>query len=601
VTPQTLQQAFVENAKKRGNKPYLFYKHEGKWQSISWREVNETVMYMSLAFMSSLGVKKGDRLAPISETRPEMAYFCLATAASGAIFSAIYHTNSPKECTHVINDSGARIAYAENQLQLDKLKIAWPDCPHLDRIVVHKLEKPEDDPRVITLEQLIALGKEEFRKNGDRAYYERIETVRPDDLIAIVYTSGTTGAPKGVMLTIGGMIRHHTELSKFFPMSKKSRGISVLPMAHQLELLDGHWRHVLYGFPQVYAESIRTLYDDIRETKPTFIYTTPRFFEKIYNEMMAYIDASPPWKRKLIDWSLRLGARYQDIKYDPHKGISYLWRRLLYVVGHAIFFNKVHGTVGGKMEWSSTGSAPIPAKILLFFRACNFPIYEGFGQTESAGLISMNRPGRVKVGTVGLAMPGSEIKIAEDGEILVKGWNRCAGYWHNPKATEELFEDGWLCTGDLGSLDKDGFLRISGRKKEILITSTGKNISPSNIQVLLKTIPYIAEAVVFGEGKTYLTAIITLDEENITQYAKEHNISYADFVDLSRHPAVRELIEKEIEVKNQELANIERIKKVTILEDQFRQDRDEIGPTMKVKRNIIEQRYKDKIDTMYAE
>jgi long-chain acyl-CoA synthetase len=601
VTPRTLQQAFVESARKRGNAPYLFHKEDEEWQSVSWKEVNEKVMYMSLAFMSSLGVKKGDRLAPISETRPEMAYFCLATAMSGAIFAAIYHTNSPKECTHVINDSGARIAYAENQLQLDKLKMAWPDCPVLEHIIVNELEKPEEDTRVITLDQLIALGKEEFKKNGDKAYYERVASVLPEDLIAIVYTSGTTGAPKGVMLTIGGMIKHHTELSKFFPMSEKSRGISVLPMAHQLELLDGHWRHVLYGFPQVYAESIRTLYDDVREMKPTFFYTTPRFFEKIYNEMTAYIVASPPWKKRLIDWFLNAGACYQDIKYNPRKGISYLWRRLLNAVGHAIFFNKVHATVGGKMEWSSTGSAPIPANILFFFRACDFPIYEGFGQTESAGLISMNRPGRVKVGTVGLAMPGTEIKIAEDGEILVKGWNRCAGYWRNPKATEELFDDGWLCTGDLGSLDEDGFLRISGRKKEILITSTGKNISPSNIQVLLKTIPYVAEAVVFGEGKTYLTAVITLDEENIAQYAKEHKLVYSDLAALSRHPAIRELIEKEIEVKNQELANIERIKKFTILEDQFRQDRDEIGPTMKVKRKVIEQRYKDKIDTMYAE
>ena len=601
MTPQTLQQAFVENARKRFDKPFLFYKQEGKWRSVSWKEVSETVMYMSLALMSSLGVKKDDRLAPISETRPEMAYFCLATATSGAIFAPIYHTNSPKECTHVINDSGSRIAYAENQLQLDKLKVAWADCPFLERIIVRELEKPEEDPRVITLDQLIALGKEEFKKNGDKAYLERIASVKPEDVIAIVYTSGTTGAPKGVMLTGGGMIKHHTVLSKLFPMSEKSRGISVLPMAHQLELLDGHWRHVLYGFPQVYAESIRTLYDDVGEMKPTFFYTTPRFFEKIYNEMMAYIDASPPWKKRLIDWSLKVGARYQDVKYGPHKGMAYLWLKFLNTIAHAAFFNKAHATVGGKMEWSSTGSAPIPAKILLFFRACDFPIYEGFGLTESAGLVSMNRPGRVKVGTVGLPMEGSEIKIAKDGEILVKGWNRCAGYWRNPQATEELFEDGWLRTGDLGYLDEDGFLRINGRKKEVLITSTGKNITPSNIQVLLKTIPYVAEAVVFGEGKTYLAALITLDEENITQYAKEHNIVYRDIAELARHPAIRELIEKEIEVKNQELARIEQVKKFTILEDQFRQDRDEIGPTMKVKRKVVEQRYKDKIDAMYAE
>jgi long-chain acyl-CoA synthetase len=492
-----------------------------------------------------------------------------------------------------------RIAFAEDHTQLEKLKVAWSDCPHLERIIVLKAAKPDDDPRIMTLEHLIELGKEEFKKNGDPVYYERIQSVRPEDLTAIIYTSGTTGPPKGVMDTNAGMIRNLTETTKFFPVSEKSRGISYLPMAHALELMNGHWYHVLYGFPQVYAESMQTLYENVRETEPTFFFTTPRFYEKPYNQWMATIEASPGWKKKLISWCLRIGTRYQEMKDSSNRGIAYIPMLLLNSIARLIFFQHVRETVSRKMRWSSSGSAPIPAKILQFFRACGLPVYEGYGLTESQGLVTLNRPGAFKIGTVGKPMDGVELKFTGEGEILVKGWPRCAGYWNNPEATEELFRDGWLHTGDLGYLDEDGYLHISGRKKEILITSTGKNISPLNIENHLKTSPYISQAVVFGEGKTYLTALVTLDEEKITQYASEKNITYNNFASLTQHPAIIELIGKEIEIRNQELARIEQIKKFTILEDQFCQDRDELTPTMKVKRRVVEQRYKDKIAAMY--
>lgn len=596
---RTLAQAFMENARKRGAAPFLFYNVGGKWVPTSWNEAAERVRYISLGLMA-IGVKKGDRVACISETRPEIAYVCLAIATSGAVFTGIYQTNSPKECAYVINDSGARIAYAEDQGQLNKLKMVWKDCPHLEKIIVGYKKETEDDHRVLTLDNLVQLGKESFNRNGDEAYHQRIDSVQPQDLSAIVYTSGTTGAPKGVMITIGGMIKTLEEQVKIFPASERSLGISVLPMAHLLELLNGHWYHVLFGFPQVYAQSIRTLYKDIREMKPTFFFTTPRFYEKIYNEMTTYIEAQPSWKKTLINLCIGIGGRYQEMKYKSNKGILYLLYRVMNGLARLIFLKKVLMAVGGRLEWSSSGAAPIPAKILFFFKACGFPIFEGYGLTESAGLISLNRPDRLRVGTVGPAMDGIEIKIAEDGEILVKGYTRCAGYWNQPEATAELFEGGWLHTGDLGTLDEDGFLKITGRKKEILITSTGKNITPSNIQTLLKTIPYISEAVVFGEGKTYLTAIITLNEEKTAEYAKSHHIPFSRFSELTQHPSIVKLIENEIGIKNQELARIEQIKKFVILEDQFRQDRDELTPTMKVKRRVVEQQYKDKIEAMYA-
>ena len=596
----TLPKAFISNVNKKSNAPFLFYKQGGTWRSVSWREVDEKVKWMTLGLISSLGVSKNDRISPISNTVPDIAYCCLACATSGAIFAPIYHTNSPIECAHVINDSGARVAFAEDDAQLAKLKKVLNDCPNLEKIIVFRNERPDDDSRVMTLDKLIELGKEEFRKNGDGAYYERIQSIRPEDISAIIYTSGTTGAPKGVKFSNAGIIRAQIEHNKIFPMSEGSKGISFLPMAHALELMDGHWRHVVHGFPQVYAQSIQTVYEDVQETKPTFFFQTPRFYEKVYTALAADIEASPAWKKKMINLCLAIGSRYQDIKYRPDKAVQSVVAGFLNSIAHRIFFRKVHATVGGRAEWGGCGGSPVPPRTLRFFVACNFPIYEGYGLTESQGVVSQNRPGAVKVGTIGKPMAGLEVKIADDGEILVKGWARCGGYWNNPEANRELFEGGWLHTGDIGSFDKDGYLSITGRKKEILITSTGKNISPSIVQNALQSSPYIHEAVVFGEGQKYLTALLTLDEGNIKEYARQKNLKYDDFAALSQHRAVRELIEKEIELKNNELGKIEQIRNFTILQDQFRQDRGELTPTMKLKRRVIEERYRQAIDSMYT-
>jgi long-chain acyl-CoA synthetase len=592
---RTLPQIFIDQVKNRGDHSFLYYKEEGTWKSVSWNEVAQKVKHLSLGLIT-LGVKNGDRVSAISETRPEMAYYCLAISASGAIFTPIYHTNSPKECAHVINDSGVEIVIAEDQNQLEKLKTAWPLCPNLKRIIVFKPTKPIDDPRIMTLDQLYDLGKEALKKHGDGPYYERIASVQPDDICSIIYTSGTTGPPKGVMDTNRGTIRCLTEFTRFFPMSEKDKGMGFLPMAHGIELRNHHWCHILYGFPLAYAESIQKIFENVHETEPTFLFTTPRFFEKHYNNLTAMIEAAPPWKKRLYDWSLKVGADYQDMKEGGRVGIAAAIRN---AIADRILFQRVHATVGRKIQWSNCGGAPMPHKILRFFRACGFYIFEGYGLTEATGLLSSNRPGAWKIGTVGKPSDGLVLTITEDGEILSKGWSMSAGYWNNPEATAELFRDGQVHTGDMGFLDEDGFLHITGRKKEILITSSGKNITPGNIQNMLKMSPYISEALVLGEGETFLTALVTLDEEQTSKYAAEHNIKYSSFAELTRRPEIVALIGKETATVNQDLARIEQVKDFTILEDQFRQDRDELTPTMKVKRRVIEERYKDKIRAMY--
>jgi long-chain acyl-CoA synthetase len=370
-------------------------------------------------------------------------------------------------------------------------------------------------------------------------------------------------------------------------------------MAHALELRNGHWLHIIHGITQVYAESVPALFKNVLETRPTFLFTTPRFFERHYNAIWATLEKGPEWKRRLARWCLEQGARHQDAVDAPNETRWNVLDKVQYQLAYLLFLRQVRKTVGEKLRWAGAGGAPIAPELLQFFRSCGIPIYEGYGQTETQGMICVNRPGANKVGTVGRPLEDIEVRIAEDNEILVKGWIQTTGYWNNPAATKEILQDGWLYTGDLGMMDEEGFIRITGRKKEILITSSGKNISPAYIENLLKMSSFINQAVVFGEGKTYLTALITLNPEEVIRFARENHILFSDFADLTRKQAIIDLIHGEVEKKNKELARIENIRKFTILDKEFSQAEEEVTPTFKIKRNVVTRKYKHIVDAMY--
>ena len=598
--PATLAKIFIEQADRHMNRTFLLHKENDEWRHVSWFKVGERVKWISLGLMS-LGANKGDRVSAISETRPEYAYCCTAIANTGAIFVGIYHTNSPKECAHVINNSGAKIVFAENPEQCQKILTASRETHALEKIIVFEDFVPLSDPRIMSLDQLYELGRQELNRKGEQAYLERIFSIEPDDVAAIIYTSGTTGPPKGVMDTHEGIIRNLREYTRTFPVHKKDRGLSFLPMAHALELRNGHWFHIIYGIPQVYAESMKALFDNVHETEPTFFFTTPRFFEKHYNTLSASIEKAPPWKKKMISWALKKSGRFHEIRENSLRGARYLLSLALYVAAWAIFIRHVREVVGKKLRYSGVGGASMAPEMLHFFRSCGLPLYEGYGLTEGNGMISANRPGAVKIGTVGKPLEGIEVKITEEGEILARGWLCGKGYWNNKEATEELYRDGWLNTGDLGYLDEDGYLHLTGRKKEILITSGGKNISPSYIENILKMSSYISQAVVFGEGKNYLTALITLNREEVIHFARNNHISYFGFTDLIQKEEIIHLIQGEIDQRNEDLSRIERIRKFTLLENEFRQEREEVTPTFKIKRKVIGKRYKDIVEAMYVE
>ena len=594
----TLPKVFYDQLSRLQDKTFLIYKKDNRWQEVSWAEVGEKVRNLALGLMK-LGVKKGDRVSVISETKPEYAYTVTAIANSGAIFAGIYQTNSIKECSHVINDSGAKIIFTENQIQCEKILKASESCPHIEKIIVFDPFPSMEDPRLISLDDLYAIGQDEYDKNGEKEYLDRLNQVEPEDVTAIIYTSGTTGPPKGVLDTNRGILMNLREYTKFFPVKETDRGLSFLPMAHALELRNGHWLHITFGIEQVYAEGMRQLFDNVREMDPTFFFTTPRFFEKHYNNISAEIENCSPSRKKWIRWCLKIGAKYNDDSWHVKGESPDFITSFLYSMAKRLFINSVREKVGRKLRYGGVGGAPMTAEMLNFFRACGFPLYEGYGLTEGCGQLAINRPGVFKLGTVGKPLDGIEVKLKDDGEIIARGWLCTPGYWNNKVATDELYEGGWLNTGDIGTFDEDGFLKITGRKKEILITSGGKNVSPSYIENILKLSTYISQAVVFGEGKDYITALLTLNREEVERYAKKNNIEYSSYSDLITKKEITDLVQREIDTQNKELAKVENIRKFTILENEFSQEREEVTPTFKIKRKNITEKYKDVVARMY--
>ncbi len=594
----TLPKVFYDQLNRLQDKTFLIYKNGSRWQDVTWAEVGEKVRNLALGLIK-LGVKKSDRVSVISETRPDYAYVVTAIANSGAIFAGIYQTNSIKECAHVINDSGAKIIFAENQAQCEKILKAAEKCPHIEKVIVFDPFPSLNDPKIMSLDDLYDLGRKVYNEKGDAEYVERLHNVEPEDVTAIIYTSGTTGPPKGVMDTNRGILMNLREYTKFFPVTPSDRGLSFLPMAHALELRNGHWLHITFGIEQVYAEGMRELFNNVREMDPTFFFTTPRFFEKHYNNISAEIENAPAWKKAIINWCLKTGAKYNDDSWHVKGESPDAVTCFKYSIAKKLFIDDVRERVGRKLRYGGVGGAPMTAEMLNFFRSCGFPLYEGYGLTEGCGQLAINRPGVFKLGTVGQALDGIEVKLKEDGEIIAKGWLCTPGYWNNKEATDELYEGGWLNTGDIGTFDEDGFLKITGRKKEIIITSGGKNVSPSYIENILKLSTYISQAVVFGEGKDYITALLTLNPEEVERYAKKSGIQYTDYADLISKKEILDLIQKEIDTQNKELAKVENIRKFTILKEEFSQEKEEVTPTFKIKRRIINERYADLVAGMY--
>lgn len=597
----TIPKLFWYHVRQNKEKVSNWVKENGLWKSMTWGEYGQRSKNIGLA-LAAEGLETGDKISIFSQTRLEWVVCDMAIMGIGCITAPIYHSNTEEQAQYIAEHSGSRIAFAEDQEQLDKMLAIWDRLPNLEKIIVFEHYDPKGLPNVISLEGFEEIGAA-IANTGDQEFEKRIELSDPESVISLVYTSGTTGNPKGGMITSRNVISIIQHLPKMIKVKPDDISVAYLPLAHIAERLLGHFIKLAYGSETAFAESMEDMPMNIRQTGPTVLFGTPRVFEKFFARISTGMKDATRFQRSVYNWALKVGKDIAAAKTDNAKIGG--WLQVKGSLARFFIHDKIKDIFGGRLRFMISGAAPISPEIIHYFNWIGITIYEGYGMTETTGVVSINYPGNVKIGSVGQIIPDTEVRIAEDGEICVRAPQNISGYYKNDEATKELLKsDGnggfWLHTGDVGNIDEDGYLFITDRKKDILITAGGKNVAPQNIENLLKTSPYVSQAMVYGDRKPYLTALVTLDEDEITKFARDNKLLFQDMVDLSRKEEVVDLISEEIRLKNEDLASYESVKKFRILEEDFDQDKDEITPTFKIRRKVIVERYGDLLEGMYS-
>jgi long-chain acyl-CoA synthetase len=580
---------------KFGDRVAVRHKQDGAWLDVTYAQLGEIIQEIALGLVE-LGIEQGERLCILAGTRPEWSYVDLAATAAGAVVVPIYQTNSPEECHWVISDSGARTIVCENAEQLAKIAAIRERLPELRTVIV--IDRPDDGPEP-AIEAIPLAQVREHGRSGSAAELERRRAaIEPEDPYTFIYTSGTTGPPKGCVLSHG----NYCDTIKMVRDVEQTKDDEIaylfLPLAHALALLIQLGAFERGTTIAYFGGDVKQIVGELQEIKPTFLPSVPRIFEKIYTLAHGAIEAQPPEERARTEAALELGKRVRDMALRDEPIPAEL--REPFEEAEEGLFKNVRAIFGGRLRRAATGAAPIAHEILEFFWACGVPVLEGYGMTETATISTISTIEHHRFGTVGRALPGVQLKIAEDGEIMIKGPNIFQGYHHNADASFGAVEEGWLHTGDLGSLDEDGYLSITGRKKDIIITAGGKNITPANIENDLKQCRWISQAVMHGDRRPYPVVLITLDEEEIAVYARDHGLPEEPAL-LAREPAIRELIGDEVDRVNARYAQAERVKKFAILDCDLTQAGGELTPTLKVKRKTVEEKYIGVLDLLYAD
>lgn len=592
---------FVSRAQALEKRVALRKKEFGLWKEITWSSYLENVRDVCLALFW-FGCRKGDVVAILSDNSPEWLYADLGAMCLGAISVGIYPTNPPSECKYILEDSGSKVVFVGDEEQLDKIIEIAEELMHVKRIVIIEtkhLIHEYDDKRIMTFEQVLQIGRE-LHKKRPKLFFELVEDTHPDDIAILIYTSGTTGPPKGAMLPHSACIAAGNIMVAPFGVTEDWEILSYLPLCHAAERCLSLIQALQAGYVVNFAEDLETIVQNLREVKPTWLFLPPRMWEKSHARMEIEIQDCTWFKRWSYRQALKIGRKI--VGYWKEGKRAPLLLKVLHWLADLCVYRKLREQLGmARAKVLISGAAPIAPEILEYFHSLNMKVREGYGQTESCGPISVTQGDQFKVGSVGLPYPGVEIRLAQDGEIMVRGENVFKGYFKNPEATAEVLKEGWLFTGDVGEVDSNGALTIIDRKRDIIKTSGAKRISPQYIENQIKFSPYIEEAVVIGDMKRYLTALIMIDEETVGKYALDHKIPYSTYSDLSRNPKIHELIMQEIQQVNRNLSRAETIKKFRIVDKKFREEDKEVTPTMKVRRKMISMLYADVIEEMYRE
>ena len=572
-----------------GGAPAIQFKDEGgEWVTRSFEEVQATVRGLSLGLID-LGVEPGDKVAILANTRPEWTYFDFAALSAGATVVPIYQTNSPEECQYVLENSDSKVVVAEDDEQLAKIAAVRDQLPKLEHVIC-MIGSGGD---AISMEDLAQRGA----SRQESEWEARWSAVTPDDICTFIYTSGTTGPPKGCVISHGNYRAMLDMVNAESVIEGDDLAYLYLPLAHSFALLIQLGSFDLGATLAYWERDPLKIVPNLAEIRPTYFPSVPRIFEKVYTSATAGVEKEGGAKKAIFNWAIGVGKKVREAERAGRKPGFLLQRQ--YDFADKQVLSKIRGLFGGRLRLALTGAAPINPEILRFFDAAGVLVLEGWGMTETSTAATISTADDFKFGTIGKPLPGCEVKVAEDGELLVKGANVFQGYYKNEEATRETIIDGWLHTGDIGEIDSEGYIKITGRKKDIIITAGGKNITPANLEAEIKQHPLVSQCVVVGDRRPYLVALVTLDPEEAVKHAKENGLP-EDPEQLASNADVKKSIEAHVNKINERFARVEQVKKIAILPHDLSQEGGELTPTLKVKRNVVADKYEGEIEKLYA-
>ena len=594
---KTISEMFVSTTERCSDKKLFYYKKDNDWVGLNGKDILITVEDISFG-LRSLGIEANSNIAIISNNSPKWAMCDYGIICSTMSTVTIYPTLISSQVEFILQNSNSKLIFVENQEQLEKVNSIKSNCKDLNYIVVLDDSCKQESDDTMNFVTFLDKGKD-FSQDCDISFSDMVNSVKEDDILTIIYTSGTTGVPKGVVLTHKNLLSNVEGTLKVAEFTNNETFLSFLPLSHVLERMGGHYTPFTIGATIYYAENMETIADNMVESSPTIVVCVPRVFEKIHAKFMQGIKSAPKIRQNLFNWALNVGSKYSNLKVSKQKIGFFL--SLKHKIADKLIYSKVKARFGGKIKFFVSGGAPLSKHLAEFFAAVDITILEGYGLTETSPVLTVNSPTDLKFGYVGKPLFNVNIKIADDGEILAKGPNIMTKYYRNEEATREVFDnDGWFHTGDIGIIDADGFLKITDRKKSLIVTSGGKNIAPAPIELKLATSSFIEQVHVIGDKRNFLTALIVPNFDALTSFLKNNGSDLKDPNALVDHPDVIELFNSEVEIAMSEFSNYEKIKKFTLLTEPFSIEKGEMTPKMSIVKKVVEQNYSELINKMYS-
>ncbi len=591
--PSNLAEIFLYAKNNHPRPDALNYKRNGNWEKIATDEMLELIESISHSF-AELGLKRGDRVAILSRNSPMWTIADAACQFAGIIDVPIYTTLTPDSVKYILNDCGARIIFVENRKTLEGILEIIPDCAEIEHVILF-----EDDPvaqNEKSISDLIGIGRG-LKETNKEWIKDSIAAIEPDDVATLIYTSGTTGEPKGVMLTHENLVSNIIDAGEKYRFSERDVCLSVLPLSHVFERT-GMYLYIFSGMKVFYAESMEKIPDNLAQVKPTIFVGVPRMFEKVYQQAKLVAANQSSLKERIFDWAIEVGKKHA--RFEAEKRAISATLAVKHSIADKLVFTKLRAFFGGRLRFCITGGAALSDSIYLIFTGADIKIMQGYGMTETSPVITSNNPIDFRLGTVGKPIRNVEVKIAEDGEVLVSGPNVMVGYFNKPEETRKTFdENGWLQTGDIGELDELGYLKITDRKKELFKTSGGKYIAPSPIEQMIKGSRFVNQVILIGNGRKFATAMIVPNFEQLKNYLDTNSIDSTDKEFVCKNPSVNKLFESEVEKYCVGLAQFETVKRIILIPDEFTIENGELTPTLKLKRRIIDEHYDKQINELY--